>query len=562
MLLLLVFINLFKLQVIQRDLKRQGGPWVKVVSPVPRGTIYDRNGQVLAMSVPYCSVYLDSWAISEKEKDEKTYKERLKKELQETLGLQEKQINKYLSLKYPLIEKELSLNKYKELESKNLPGIVFEQRYKRVYPNNRFACHVIGFTGTDEEGLEGIELYYNSILKGMKGVSLILKDGKGALIPSVEKKLVEPEKGKDIKLTLDYKLQFIVEEELEKCYAQYNAKSASAVIMNYENGEILALANYPNYDLNFFKKANPAERRNRIVTDLFEPGSTFKIITVTAAMEEKLIAPEDTVFCENGRWFVRNHFLRDTHSYGHLTVREVLEKSSNIGTVKIAMKLGESRLYDYCNKFGFGQLTGIDLPGEVRGILRPLNRWSGYSITAIPIGQEVGTTAIQGIVAMGVTANGGYLVKPHILKEIQDKSADIKTLYNQQREQILSEKTCTTLTNILENVTKPGGTAPKANIDGYRISGKTGTAQKSINGRYSKNQYVASFCGYINGTEEKLVIMVTVDEPRPIYYGGLVAAPTFKNILWRSLQYFKIPPHQEYNNNKIVLNKKEPVIKE
>ncbi|HNS31397.1 MAG TPA: penicillin-binding protein 2 [bacterium] len=555
---MLVFINLFKIQVLQHSsimADNESGKYREITIPVPRGTIYDRKNRILAMSVPFYSAYLDSWAVSHREKKEPDYRTRLKKELKSILKIKEKELEAKISQKYPILKRELSIGEYKTLQAKNLPGVVFEQNYKRIYPNNKLACHVIGFMGVDGEGLEGIELYYNGLLKGTRGSSLVLKDGKGALIHSVEKKLVQPVKGKDIQLTIDYNLQFILEEELEKAYSQFNARSVSAVIMDYENGEILALANIPNYDPNLPNDSNPSEKRNRVVTDLFEPGSTFKIVTAAAALEEKVFSPNDVIFCENGKWFVRNHYLRDVHAYGNLTVSKVIEKSSNIGTVKIASNLGERRLYEYCSRFGFGKLTGIDIPGEIRGILRPLNQWSGYSITAIPIGQEVGINALQGIRAMAVIANGGYLVKPHLLKEIVDESANIKTNAFREREQILSEETCKILTGILENVTQPGGTAPRANIEGYRISGKTGTAQKIIDGHYSKNRYVGSFSGYINGTKENLIIQVTVDEPKPIYYGGLVAAPTFKNVLWRSLQYLNIPPSMDCGNGKIVMNR-------
>lgn len=555
---LLVFFNLFKIQVFRHAEIAGGseaGKYIKISIPVPRGNIYDRNGKILAMSVPFYSAYLDSRAACTYEGKGPSSRETLKTELKSILKLNEQEIESKMSQRYPLLKRELSIEEYKTLQDKNLPGIVFEQNYKRVYPNNKLACHVVGFTGIDGAGLEGAELYYNGLLKGTEGSSLILRDGKGALIHSVEKKLVQPEKGRDIRLTIDANLQFLLEEELGKAQFKYNAKSASGIIMDYENGEILALANIPNYNLSNPAGSTPSEKRNRVVTDLFEPGSTFKIVTAAAAMEEQVFSPDDIIDCEKGKWFVRNHYLRDVHEYEKITVSKVIEKSSNIGTVKIAMELGESKLYEYCIKFGFGQLTGIDLPGEIRGVLRPLKRWSGYSITAIPIGQEVGINALQGIRAMGVIANGGYLVKPHILKEILDGEENIKTNSHKKREQILSGQTCSILRDILENVTRPGGTAPLAHISGYNISGKTGTAQKIIDGKYSKNKYLASFGGFLNGKDANLIIQVTIDEPRPLYYGGLVAAPAFREILWRSLQYLNVPPHENYTGSKIVMRK-------
>ncbi len=551
-----VFSFLLKVQVLNRP-KEVSGKYAKIEVPVPRGTIYDRNGKVLAMSIPFYSLYIDSWAVKHREKEEPSYAARLKKELLSLTDVKTSEIDDKMTQKYPLIKRELSVEEYTALKGAALPGTVFLPGYKRLYPNGRLACHVIGFSGTDGYGLEGVELYYNGLLKGENGVSLVLKDGSGDLIHSVEKKLSMPVPGKDLHLTVDSGLQFIVEEEIENVYKKYNAASASAIVIDYETGEILAMANVPNYDPNFPERFNSSNKRNRAVTDLFEPGSTFKIVTAAAAIEEGVFSPEDTIRCEKGKWFVRNHYLRDTHEYDKLTISEVIEKSSNIGTVKIAMELGESKLYEYCTRFGFGTTTGLDLPGEIRGILRPLNKWSGYSITAVPIGQEVGINALQGIRAMAAIANSGYLINPHILKSVQGDAEEILTHRGKNRKKILSESTCTTLRDILENVTAASGTAPLANIPGYSISGKTGTAQKIIDGRYSKSKYVASFVGFLNNPEAKMLILVKVDEPRPIYYGGLVAAPAFRNIMWRTLQQKNVPPSGILHDHRLALRQKQ-----
>jgi cell division protein FtsI (penicillin-binding protein 3) len=551
-LFIIVFSYLLKIQVFS-SAEENTGRYEKIEIPVPRGTIYDRNGVVLAMSVPLYSLYLDSWEIKHTEKREPAYSERLKTELISILDVKPAEIEEKISQKYPLIKKELSVDEYAKIKSANLPGTVFYQNYKRVYPNDTLACHITGFSGTDGKGLEGIELHYDSLLRGEKGISLVLKDGSGNLVHSIEKTLVPPKQGKDLYLTIDSSIQFMVEEEIKAVYDRYNASSVSAIVVDYETGEILSLANLPNYNPNSPESFSVSDRRNRAVTDLFEPGSTFKIVTAAAVIEERTFSPEDTVYCEKGKWFVRNHYLRDVHSFEKLTVREVVEKSSNIGTVKIAMELGEQKLYDYCVRFGFGATTGIDLPGEISGILRPLNNWSGYSITAVPIGQEVGINALQGIRAMAAIANGGYLINPHILKCIKGQD---KTIFNHKgtnKQKVLSENTCEILKNILEKVTSSSGTAPLAHISGYSISGKTGTAQKIVDGRYSKSRYVASFIGFLNNPEAKLLILVKVDEPKPIYYGGLVAAPVFRNILWRTLQHKSIPPSEIQGNNKIVM---------
>lgn len=555
-LFLIVFSFLLKIQVFNHP-SENSGIYAKIDIPVPRGTIYDRNGKVLAMSIPYYSLYVDSWAVRYAEKKETSYAERLKNELSIILNMDPVEIEGKLQQKYPLIKKELSVEEYTTLRTANLPGTVFLPGYKRIYPNDTLACHVIGFAGTDGYGLEGIELYYNGFLQGKQGVSLILKDGSGELIRSVEKKVSIPEPGKDLYLTIDAGLQFIVEEEIENVYKKYNAASVSAIVINYESGEVLAMANMPNYNLNYPDRFSISDKRNRAVTDLFEPGSIFKIVTAAAAIEEGVISPDDIIDCENGMWFVRNHYLRDVHRYGRLTMEEVIEKSSNIGTVKIAMKLGEQKLYDYCCKFGFGMTTGIDLPGEIRGILRPLNKWSAYSITAIPIGQEVGINALQGIRAMAAIANGGNLINPYVLKEVKGDTEGMMVHKEKEKTKILSETTCNILRDILEDVTAPSGTAPLASIPGYSISGKTGTAQKIINGRYAIGRYVASFVGFLNNPEAKILILIKVDEPKPVYYGGVVAAPVFRNILWRSLQQKNIPPSDLLEDHKLAMKTKQ-----
>ncbi len=552
----IVFSFLLKVQVFNPP-SGVSGRYAKIEIPVPRGTIYDRNGKVLAMSLPYYSLYIDSWAVRHAEKKEPSYTERLKKELTSILDMKPAEIESKMEQKYPLIKRELSVEEYTALASASLPGTVFLPGYRRIYPNDTLACHIIGFAGTDGYGLEGVELYYNGLLEGERGVSLILKDGSGELIGSVEKKVSLPEQGKDLYLTIDSGLQFIVEEEIENVYRKYNAASVSAIVIDYETGEILAMANMPNYNPNSPDRFSISDKRNRAVTDLFEPGSTFKIVTAAAAIEERVFSPDDIIDCENGKWFVRNHYLHDVHEYGRLKMREVIEKSSNIGTVKIAMGLGERKLYEYCSRFGFGMTTGLDLPGEIRGIFRPLNKWSGYSITAIPIGQEVGINALQGIRAMAAIANGGYLVNPHILKSVCGDSQEVLTHRGKEKRRILSENTCNVLRDILEDATAPSGTAPLASIPGYSISGKTGTAQKTINGRYAIGRYVASFVGFLNSPDAKTLILVKVDEPRPIYYGGTVAAPAFRNIMWRTLQQNNVPPSGPQEDHRLAMKTRQ-----
>ncbi|MCD6407792.1 penicillin-binding protein 2 [bacterium] len=552
----IIFSFLVKIQIVQSEKyagKEKKAEYRKIVEPSQRGNIYDRNGKILAMSIPVYSVSFDTWMINYKRKKDPSYPEKLKKKLSEILGIEEEEIEKKMKKPYSMIKRELTLEEYKKIKREKIEGITLTKKYKRVYPYGNLASHILGCTNIDGEGIEGIELYYNGLLRGQEGVYLVLKDGSGKLIPSIRKILIAGQKGKDIYLTIDANIQFIVEEEIEKGWKKFNAKSISAIVMNSENGEILAMANRPDFDPNHPGKFPPSYRRNRAVTDLFEPGSVFKIVTATAVIEENVISPEDIIECENGKWFVRNHYIHDVHPHKKLTFEEVIIKSSNIGTVKAAMELGEKKLYEYCRRFGFGEKSGIDLPGEIKGILRPLNMWSSYSITAVPIGQEVGINSVQGIRAMAVLANGGYLVQPHLLKEIKYSSRKIQPSFSKKREKIISERTAFVMEKILEKVVSPEGTAPLAYIPGYRICGKTGTAQKVENGKYSMTKFVASFIGFLLDNRDKIIISINVDEPQPIHYGGLVAAPIFRNIMLRILQYKNIPPDEKLKGERKIV---------
>ncbi|MCM8769979.1 MAG: penicillin-binding protein 2 [Candidatus Omnitrophica bacterium] len=517
------------------------GKIVRLEIPVARGRILDRNGTVLATSLPAYGLYLDYWAIREQEKKEPTYQQHLKSILKTTLRMTDGEIEERTRPPYPLVRRILSLSEYEELTKANLPGLVFVKAYQRVYPFGPLAAHLLGFTGNDGEGLEGLELFYDSFLKGKDGLSLVPRDGQGSLVPSLERVLRFPEPGGDLTLTIDFTIQSILEQELEKGQKLFNPLNIVGIVMEATTGEILALANRPAYDPNQFGRCPAAYRRNKAVTDYFEPGSIFKIVTAAACLEEKVARLGQTIFCENGRWYVREHWLHDVHPYGNLTFEQVIIKSSNIGTVKLAMRLEEERLYHYCRLFGFGQLTGIDLPGEIPGVLRDLSDWSSYSITAVPIGQEVGITALQAVRAMAVLANGGSLVKPQITRQLKVGGTRIPVYTERQPVRILSEETCQILSRILEKVVSSEGTAVRAFIPGYHICGKTGTAQKVVGRKYS-SQVVASFVGYLVHPQAKLVVLISVDEPKGAQFGGVVAAPIFHDVVWRIIQYKKLPP--------------------
>jgi len=310
------------------------------------------------------------------------------------------------------------------------------------------------------------------------------------------------------------------------------------------SGEILALANSPAFDPNEPGKAAVANRRNRAITDLFEPGSVFKIVTAACALQEGIVKETDPIFCENGNYRIGGRVLHDVHPYGTIPFRQVIEKSSNIGTVKVAQKIGPERLYAYQRKFGFGQKTGVDLPGEISGVVKHPREWSGPSLSSIAIGQEIGVTALQLGRAMSAIANNGRLPRPHLLKAILNPDGIVvESSLGEEGEPVLSEETCRRLREMLVGAVRDG-TGKLAQIEGYGAGGKTGTSQKvGPDGRYSHSDFVASFVGFAPADSPRIVVVVTIDEPRPVYYGGQVAAPVFQKVARRALHYLEVPKH-------------------
>ncbi len=363
--------------------------------------------------------------------------------------------------------------------------------------------------------------------------------------------MVLPKDGYDLVLTIDEVIQYIAERELDKAFKAYHAKAASIVVMDPYTGRILALANRPTYDLNEYFNATQDQRRNRAICDLFEPGSAFKIVTASAALEEKKVSEEDKFFCENGAYRVASHVLHDHQPHGWLTFRQVIEESSNIGTTKVAQILGADQIYRYIKLFGFGVKSGIELPGETQGMIKAPRAWSKVSIAAIPIGQEVGVTALQLASAISVIANGGELIKPYILQEIRDKYGEtIKKFQPTLIRRVISLDTSLRVKKILTGAVEEG-TGKLAKVAGFTAAGKTGTAQKlEPNGAYSHNKFVASFIGFAPAEEPLVTIVVIVDEPHPYYFGGGVSAPVFKNVAGDVIRYLKMHQSQGINENK------------
>lgn len=424
--------------------------------------------------------------------------------------------------------------KVKELE--------LRPEWKRYYPNREAAGHLVGFAGLDHAGLEGVEFMYDSYLRGISGWKSTVKDAKQHEVVAKQSELVLPVDGYDLVLTLDVVLQHAADKYLAETCKKHNAIGGVLAVMDPTNGDVLALANYPSFDPNKSGQTPPDHRRNRSITDIYEPGSVFKIFTVAGAIEEGLVHVSDKIFCEYGKYRTGGRILHDVHPYGALTVAEVMAKSSNIGTSKIAEKLGKDRLHAYVKKFGFGQKTEIDLPGEISGLITAPKFWSAPSLSSVAMGQEVGLTGIQLITATSAIANGGLLVKPRIVKEIRGADGEvIKSYPPVVKRRVISESTAKEVKEIMRKVVSKQGTGSLAIIDrpDLKVGGKTGTAQKIVDGAYSHGHFVASFVGYIERGDKIVTILVSVDDPRPVYYGGSVAAPLFKRMAEKVLEYWR-----------------------
>lgn len=406
----------------------------------------------------------------------------------------------------------------------------------RHYPMGQVAGQLVGYTNVDNVGIEGIELSFDPLLRGQPGEIASRVDALGRPIGDFGIVRRMPEHGEDLVLTIDADYQSIAEEELEWAVAHFRAESGIAIVTDPATGEILAMANVPLYDPNHFHRYGPSVRRNRAVTDVFEPGSTFKIVAVAGALEEGLYVPEDSVFCEHGRLEVDGGFIRDTHAEGWLSVGGVIEKSSNVGTIKIARELGVAGLFRYVRLFGFGSTTGGGLPGEVAGIVRHPSSWSGRSLETITIGQEIGTTALQVATAYGVIANGGVLLAPRFYRYGRVEERRFLEASTDTIRRVISAETAAIMRDFLEGTVRRG-TGTRAAIPGYRVAGKTGTAQRSYEGKpgYDPDRYLSSFVGYLPAEAPELLCLVAIDSPLEEHLGSQVAAPVFAKIMQRIL---------------------------
>jgi len=519
----------------------------------PRGQIRDREGTIFADTVGMPSIYASP-------KYHKVSAE-VRDGLARALDMPRAQLDERLDRNagFVWLKRHVSREQAREVERLDLPGVDAILEGRRVYPLDTIGSHVIGMAGTDMRGLEGLELRYDRVMRGQELIYRAERDGRGGLLfthgvaaEESDEQATGPlaldsrlEAGATLELTIDAGLQEMVERELAAGVQAANADAGTAIMLDPHTGAILALANYPWFDPNRPGGSAQDARRNRAVTDSFEPGSTLKAMLAAAAIDEGVVDPDDRVFCENGKYKIGRWTINDHHPYGLLTIPEVIQHSSNIGVSKIAEKLGRERYYRYLQSFGFGRPTAVDLPGEVGGIMRPVDRWAHIDLATSSFGQGISVTAIQLTAAFAAIANGGRLHQPYLLERAVDTSG--KVLLARQggfgdaaSRDVIRPETAREIGAMLERVVEAeGGTGKKARVPGVRVAGKTGTAQKvdSKTRRYS-NERLASFIGYAPADAPMFVTLVMIDNPRGVRYGGLIAAPVFSSIMSRALDRF------------------------
>lgn len=539
--LAVLLIRLFFLQVVWHDFfleKASQQQRYSLTLPSKRGKILDRKGLDLAVNVPVKSFYGVPLQIKEPRK--------IASKLAQGLSLDEKDLFRKLSGKkgFVWIKRKVSESEAAAVINQKIKGIYVLEESKRVYPGHQLLSHVLGFTNLDDEGLEGLELVYNEYLKGKPGWKFTERDAEGRDVLTSKRYEVDPRDGFNLVLTVDAAIQTLTESELDKVMEKFEPQSASILVMDPKSGEILALANRPAYDLNEASKISADKRRNRIVTDFFEPGSTFKPFVASAALQEGAVKISDQFFCENGSFQVAGHVIHDVHPNGTLSVSEIIAKSSNIGMGKIGYRLGSGKLFEYVKKFGFGEKTGLELPGEISGWVHPLSKWSKLTPYMVSMGQEVTVTTLQLVRAYCSLANGGVMVKPRLVKKVVD--SDGRVIFEPKvegQDQVISKEIVSQIVQAMEDVVSSEGTGFNAQVEGYSVAGKTGTAQKATpGGGYSHSKFVSSFVGFLPATDPRVVIAVVLNEPKHFHYGGTVAAPSFKELASSLMRYWEITP--------------------
>ena len=540
-LFLVIFARAYQLQVLQgnRLAALAEKQYRRIVPLVPkRGILYDRKREEMAISVEVDSAFAQPGKVLNPRQAADQIAPILGKK-PETLLIKMREDQPFVWL-----DRGITPAQRAAIEQLDIAGVDFLKESKRFYPQGEMGCHVIGFAGVDSKGLEGIELGYDEFIRGEPGYILISKDGRGRTIIPENPALYHSEEGCEIILTIDKNIQYVAEKELKKAVQSVSAKGGLAIVMNPKTGEVLALALQPSFDPNRFSAFSPQVWKNRAVTDSFEPGSTFKAFLLAAALEERAAGLSDVFYCENGAYGVGGRVIHDMHSHRWLSLGEIIKVSSNIGASKVGQKLGKEKFYRSLKNFGFGLRTGIDLPGEVPGLLSTPGHWSEASLANISFGQGISTTALQLTTGFAALANGGTLMKPYAVRAVLDRQGNIlKENHPSARRRVISPETARMVSSILRTVTEEGGTGRGASLSGYEAAGKTGTAQKALpEGRGYSDKRVASFIGFAPVENPQVVISVIIDEPVGVSYGGIIAAPVFKRIAEQVLPYMGAYP--------------------
>ncbi|HLX83991.1 MAG TPA: penicillin-binding transpeptidase domain-containing protein [Terriglobales bacterium] len=503
-----------------------------------RGVIYDRAGRELAMSIQVDSAFVVPSEAPDLANTISLISRITKDDPRVVLA-------DCRAHKFCWVARKADAEVIERIQALNLQGIHFQKEPKRFYPKRELAAQVLGYVGTDDQGLSGLERQYNQQLQGKPGKLMISVDARKHWFSSVEK---EPESGSSLVLTIDQNIQYIAERELERAMEETKAIAGTVVVENPHTGEILALTNRPTFNPNNRKEIRPESLKNHAVSDVYEPGSTFKVVTISAGLEEKVTRPDEMFDCQMGSIVINGTRIHDSKPHGVLSVSDIIAESSDVGTIKVAMRLGNDRFYKYIRAFGFGQQTGIELPGETRGLAKPVDRWSKISFASISMGQEVGVSAVQLSTLISTIANDGVRVPPRIVVGINagtaqpQNSPQTVAFHPVEGTRVISPLTAAEMKQMLQGVVLHG-TGPKAILEGYTSAGKTGTAQKfdSAIGKYSKTKYYASFAGFAPINDPQIAVVVVLDSAVGLHQGGQVSAPVFQRISQQVLEYLHVP---------------------
>ncbi len=544
-------VNLFRIQIIdypmfERAAKSQYEK--KVELPAKRGAICDRNGNKLATTIILYDLAADPKIV----KNKSAVAAACARIFGKSKSYYLKKLNKESRFVY--LERRVPPEKIKPLFKLKNPGLIKRENFRRYYPYGQLAAPLLGFTDPDDHGLSGIELQFESKLRGRAGEAMLLFDARRNAFYDADYALRRPVHGSDVYLTIDKNIQTITDEELAAGVEKAKAKSGMAVVIDPRSGAVLAMSSYPSFNPNRQNRYGLSSKRNRVITDIFEPGSTMKIFTTAALLQENLADRNELVFCENGRYKIYNHYMNDSKKHGWLTLNKVVEYSSNIGMIKLSQKMPSNTLFRYLKGFGFGDKTGIGLNGETNGLLRQPAKWSGLSKASISIGQEISVTALQITAAFVPVVNGGYLFRPYVIEGVYDKTEGYKKLNEPHVvRQVISPSVGEELKTMMRAVVE-GGTAKRAGLQGMDVGGKTGTAQKYNTKikRYYQNKYMSSFIGFGPLENTEYVCGVFINEPSNGYYGGTVAAPVFKAIMEKIMGFDETEPVKQNPNLKLV----------